>query len=100
MRDTFGELEPLIKRITKEAKAMGMTLSIVSRTLILQGGGALVIMPMPRTRATWNRLTNWQLYEVLYSRSYRRRSADYGEEKEPIPKFSTRKEIYAKWDKI
>ncbi len=100
MRDTFGKLDSEISRVAKMAKKMGMTFSIVSRMLVLQGDGALVIVPMPRDRADWYRLRDWQLYELLYSRSYRRRSTDYGEEKPMVAKASTRKEIYAQWDGV
>jgi hypothetical protein len=67
--------------------------------LILQGEGTLVIAPMPRNYADWYQFGDWQLYELVYSRSYRRRSTDYGEKKSLAAKSSTRKEIYARWDK-
>src|ERR1700739_4943120 len=75
---------------------MGISLSIVSRMLVLQGKGAMVILPMPRNYATWYTLGDWWVYELLYARSYRRRSMDYGEEKALTCK--SRREFYAQWD--
>ena len=100
MHDTFTRLETEISRVAKRAKRMGMSLSIVSRMLVLQGEGALVMAPMPRHPVDWYRFGDWQLYELLYSRSYRRRSTDYGEEKFPPAISATRKEIYAQWDDL
>lgn len=98
--DIFGKLESEIRRVARLAKDMGMTFSIVSRMLVLQREGALVIVPMPRSYVEWHLIGDWQLCELLYSRSYRRRSTDYGEQKEVIPKSRTRKEIYAQWDDL
>src|SRR3981189_284196 len=97
MRYTFVERAE-IRRVAGIARAMGLRLSVVSPMLVLQGEGALIIMPMPRDYADWDALGKpRQLYELLYSRSYRGRSNDYGEEKEIAAKSSTRKEIYANW---
>jgi hypothetical protein len=105
MQDTFGKedanLEKEIRRATREAKGMGIKLLIVSHMLVLQKAGKegiMIIVPMPRSYVQWQELRNWHLYELLYSRAYRRRTTDYGEEKPIAAKSSTRKEIYAKWD--
>jgi hypothetical protein len=60
----------------------------------------LVIQPSFRTDEGWHRLDDWQLYELLYTRSYRRRSTDYGKRKPIISKSSTREEIYTDWDSL
>src|SRR6267142_5316345 len=98
MRDTFAERAE-IRRVAAIAREMGMTLSIVSRMLVLRGEGAMVIAPLPLGYVDWDAFDDEQLYELLYSRSYRRSSNDYGEEKEIAAKSSTRKEIYANWDR-
>ena len=98
MRNTLGKLKAEIKRVSDMAEGMGISLSLVSGMMVLQGHGALVIAPAPRERADWYALGDWELYELLYTRSYRRRSADYGEQKERVIKSRTRKEIYAEWD--
>lgn len=104
MRATFGKLERGIKseirRVTRLAKSMGIKLSVVSRMMILEGDGALVVMPIPRQCASWYQLGEHQLYEFLYARAYRRRSADYGEPKKPVLKSFTRREVYAQWDEL
>jgi hypothetical protein len=100
MRNTSARLESEIRRVTDIAEDMGISLTLVSGMLVLQGQGAMVITPAPRDRADWYSFGDWQLYELLYSRSYRRRSADYGEQKPSVTKSLTRKEIYAEWDRV
>jgi hypothetical protein len=100
MHGTSGELALEINRVSKVARRMGIRLSIVSGMLVLQGRGALVVQPMPPTCAKWQRFGDWELYELLYTRSYQRRSMDYGKKKETAAKSSTREEIYAAWDSL
>ena len=98
MHGTSGELP--VRRVARLAREMGIRLSIVSGMLILEGRETLVIQPVFRTDEGWRQLDDLQLYELLYSRSYRRRSTDYGKRKPIISKSSTREEIYTDWDSL
>jgi len=98
MRSISANLEAEITRVSRLAKKMGIKFSIVSGMMVLQGRGALVIQPLPLNYEEWQRVGDWQLYECLYARSYRRNNMDYGERKESASKSSTREEIYAAWE--